>query len=138
MDDLTMILARASSLIVAVIVCAWFALGIRQAHDTNAALSIVSQSTPVSATQLVHADALLRSAGKLNPDATVDLLRGKVALLRNDSRRAALIFEHVTRSEPSNLEAWLLLASAAYGNGPLIESATANLARLDPRGTQRP
>ena len=60
--------------------------------------------------------SLLRSAGTLNPDLTVDTLRGQLALDENRDRRAAQIFAYVTRREPMNLDAWVLLAQATQQN----------------------
>jgi predicted Zn-dependent protease len=90
--------------------CAWFALGIRQAHDVNAATAIIAGHTPLSPGQARRARALLRQAGRLNPDANVELLRAQLALRQGDARRARAIAASVTRSEPQNIQAWL-----AYG-----------------------
>jgi predicted Zn-dependent protease len=133
-DDLRMLLARAAAVSLAVVVCAWFALGIRQADDTNTAASIVGGASTLSAQQGAHADSVLRAAGTLNPDSQVDLLRGAVALREHQQQRAARILESVVAREPMNVEAWALLAQAAFGNGPLVNEALAHIGLLDPRG----
>ena len=115
-----MLLARAAAASVGVLVCAWFTLGIRQAHDTNKVQSLVSSTNTLSAQQAGHADALLRAAGTLNPDSTVDLLRAVVALREHQQQRAVPIIEAVVGREPMNVEAWTLLAEAAFGDGPLV------------------
>jgi predicted Zn-dependent protease len=131
-----MLLARAAAASVAVLVCAWFVLGIRQAHDTNKVQSLVSSTNTLSAQQAGHADALLRAAGTLNPDSTVDLLRAVVALREHQQQRAVPIIEAVAAREPMNVEAWTLLAEAAFGDGPLVNKAISHIALLDPRGAR--
>jgi predicted Zn-dependent protease len=125
-------LARALSLLLALVLCAWFALGIRQAHDTSQATSSLSNSGGLSSAQAARVDSLLSAAGTLNPDSQVGLLRGRAALAENDRPRAVRIIEDVTRREPMNLQAWLLLAEASR-NVPEIELAVARVAELDPR-----
>lgn len=125
-------LARAALLVLALVVCAWFALGIRQAHDTSQATAILSAGGGVSSAQAPHVDSLLRAAKTLNPDSQVDLLRGRLAVIENDRPRAVQILEDVVRREPMNLQGWLLLAEASR-NVPEIRRAVANLVKLDPR-----
>jgi predicted Zn-dependent protease len=131
-----MAVARAALAVFAVIACAWFALGIRQAHDTNQAQAIVSGQQSLTAGQAAHVDSLLKAAGTLNPDLQIDLLRGEAALLRHDRPRAMRSFESIVHREPDNLQGWVLLAQAAYGNGPLINRSLGNIDRLDPRGVR--
>lgn len=109
-------LIRASLLALALIACAWFVLGARQARDTARASALVNGSSQLSAADEAHVRSLLRSAGTLNPDLTVDTLRGQLALDENRDRRAAQIFASVTRREPMNLDAWVLLAQATQQN----------------------
>jgi predicted Zn-dependent protease len=117
-------------------VCAWFVLAIRQAHDTSKASSIVSGTGSLTAAQAAHAGSLLDAAGTLNPDREVELLRGQVLLGRQQRPRALRLLEGVTRDEPLNLRAWVLLAESAFGNGPVIARAEHELATLDPLGTR--
>jgi predicted Zn-dependent protease len=127
--------ARGSLLALALAACAWFALGIQQARDTDQATAILSSSAQLSPATASHVGSLLATAGTLNPDLTIDLLRGRLALLQHDSSRAVAIFERATRSEPQNLDAWVALAQATlHGtNAAVIERAAANIGQLDPR-----
>jgi predicted Zn-dependent protease len=109
-------LIRASLLAFALVACAWFVLGARQARDTARATALVNGSSQLSAADEAHVRSLLRSAGTLNPDLTVDTLRGQLAIDENQDRRAAQIFASVTRREPMNLGAWVLLAQATQQN----------------------
>jgi predicted Zn-dependent protease len=124
--------ARLAIVAFAVVVCAWFAIGVRQAIDTDRADAIATGNASVSAAAAAHADSLLDAAGFLNPDLEVDLLRGTIALDRQQQSQAVRIFESVTRREPQNIEAWLALAQADYGEKQPLAIAVAQIAKLDP------
>lgn len=126
-------LARVTATAFALLLCAWFALGVRQAHDTVRAAAIVSSNRSLSAAEGARADSLLSAAGALNPDSQVDLLRGQVAMLRHDLPGAARVFETVVRREPQNVLAWLWLAKTAYGK-PVLVQYLDRIKRLDPKG----
>ncbi len=100
--------------ILAIVVCAWFALGIRQTRDTARATAIVSATQTPNAEQAARARSLLRSAGTLNPDRQLDVLRGQLALFRGENRSATRILEGVVHEEPQNVAAWVYLAQAAF------------------------
>ncbi len=124
---------RASMVVLAVLVCAWFALAARAAHDTARATAIVSDPGRLTAVQAVHARSLLDAAGTLNPDTSVDLLRAQVALERHQNGAAVRIIENVTDREPMNLQAWVALARATLNRNPtLLELAVRNIGRLAP------
>jgi len=105
--------SRALVAVLAVLAVAWFAVGVRQAHDTDVATSIITDAAPLSPAQARHAAALLHDAAQLNPDTAVDLLRSHLALRLGEPARARAIALSVTRSEPDNLEAWVAYGSAA-------------------------
>jgi predicted Zn-dependent protease len=107
------VLTRGAILVVAIVACAWFALGARQAHEITAATAIASSGPQLSASQAAHADSLLAAAGILNPDTQVDLLRAQVALERGDRRHALAIIRRVNTLEPDNALGWLWLERAA-------------------------
>jgi predicted Zn-dependent protease len=130
-----MTLARGSLLALALAACVWFGLGIQQARDTDQATAALTGQAQLSPATASHVRSLLASAGTLNPDLTIDLLRGRLDLFENQPARAVAIFEDVTRREPQNIDAWLALAQATlHGtNAAVVERAAANIARLDPR-----
>jgi predicted Zn-dependent protease len=115
---------------VALAVCAWFALGIRQANQVNDAAAIVGR--PASAAQARHAAKLLDDARTLNPDARVDVLRGQLALQQGNRDRAHRILSHVVAREPQNLEASVSLARASR-TAAEFRGALAHVAQLVPR-----
>jgi hypothetical protein len=118
--------------IVALAACAWFAVGIRQAQGVARATSIAEAGGAARPGQLAAAASDLRAAAFLNPDQEVNILRGRVAILRGNLRRAREILGTVTRSEPMNLEAWIWFIGANLGNPPEARAGTARLAQLDP------
>jgi predicted Zn-dependent protease len=125
--------ARLSIVVVVVVVCAWFGLGIRQAHDISSATSIVAQTGTIPATELRAAASALQSAQTLDPDDEVAILRGRLAVKEQDPRRAERILKTVVRDEPMNLEAWIWLAGVSLIDPPEARIALAHIARLDPR-----
>jgi predicted Zn-dependent protease len=124
--------ARIVTCLVAIAACAWFVLGIRQAHDLSSATSLISSGRVASDAQYERALALLRGARALNPDQEVNILRGEAALNHGDPQAAQRILWAVTRSEPRNLEAWLWLAKASNGNRQLVLGALTRVRALEP------
>jgi predicted Zn-dependent protease len=107
---------RVAAVGMAAVIAAWFALGIHQAVDTSQATALITGPSPLSAARAAHARALLSSAATLNPDQTVNVLRGELAMAQNQNAAAQQILVGVTRSEPQNLDAWIQLAYAAARN----------------------
>jgi predicted Zn-dependent protease len=125
---------RASLVLLAIATCAWFVLGARQARDIARATALVNSSTQLSSADDARARSLLNSAGTLNTDLTVDTLRGQLALDENNNRRAEQILDSVTRREPMNLDAWVLLAQATQtGDRQAFARAIRAVGTLDPR-----
>ncbi len=129
-----MSLARGVMLAVAVLVCAWFGVGVRQALDTSHATAIVNLTSKLTAAQVAHARSLLHAAGQLNPDRQVAMLRGQLALDEGDTADAERILRGVTAAEPLNIQAWALLAQADQTRDRTeFVLAIRTIGRLDPR-----
>lgn len=94
---------------VALVACAWFALGAVQAIDTSRATALLSGRS-ISPRRADEVRSLLDTAGTLNPDQSVNLLRGQLAYRQGHIGRARGILLSVTQAEPQNLQAWLQLA----------------------------
>lgn len=109
----TSVLARGLVFALAVVACAWFVIGVRQAHAVDQATRIVSSASPLTADDARHASDLLSSASFLSPDRQVDVLRAEVELGRGDLSAARQILKQVVKAEPDNLGAWLTLAKAS-------------------------
>jgi len=118
---------------VAIVVCAWYVVGIRQAHELAVARAVISNPTAHTPAALRHAGSLLNSAATLNPDAEVDILRGRLALAEHRFGPAQRILEDVARREPHNLEAWIWVAGAALISPHEEKIALDHVHQLDPR-----
>jgi hypothetical protein len=120
---------------IAVVVCAWFVIGVRQVHEVDAAATLLNnpsteRSTPVQQ----RARSLLDAAAFLNPGVDVTLLRAQLAENERDYVRAWRLIDQATAAEPTNIEAWLgylklRLLHPSFGNGKLLVS---RLHQLDP------
>jgi predicted Zn-dependent protease len=118
----------------ALVVCAWFALGVREAQQIDRATNIVgglNGQQKLTATEAAHARSLLSSASLLNPDQQVNVLRARVALLRNQRPLAVRILRGVVSSEPDNLAGWYGIATSA-SSGATVNRALAQIRRLEP------
>jgi hypothetical protein len=97
----------------ALLVSAWFGLGWVQARDTGRASALVASGNRLSPGRAGQVRAWLRSAGTLNPDRQVDLLRARLAFDQGAYLAATRIVQSVTRSEPLNVFAWVQLGFTA-------------------------
>lgn len=117
----------------AIVASAWFVVGIRQVQDITGATAVAENASAHTPAQVRHAFRLLDSAATLNPDAEVDILRGRLALGLQQFVRARRILEGVTRSEPDNLEGWIWLTAASLNDRREGRLALRRLRELDPR-----
>lgn len=126
-------LLRIAGVLAAVVVCVWFALGIRQAQNVDAASAIIgSGHGRISASAANRARQLLDSAAQLNPDRSVDLVRSQLALREGDPARARAIALAVTRAEPQNLQAWIAYGTASANDPADFRFALRHLEQLAP------
>jgi hypothetical protein len=116
----------------AVLICAWFAIGIRQANDLSQATALVSASSRPSPEQAQRAVSLLRSAGGLNPDRMVDIVRAQLDIAEGRLQSARSTLLRVVDAEPENVVAWVTLARAAVGAPRLFYSAAIHVQELAP------
>jgi predicted Zn-dependent protease len=125
---------RAGLLAVALVGCAWFALGAHQAVDTNRAATLIGGAS-LRPSQARQAGSLLNSAGTLNPDLTPDILRGQLALQRHRYAIGLRELETVARREPLNLQAWSALAfgAARAGDHATLVRAARHVSTLFPK-----
>ena len=120
--------------VVALAISAWFALAWHQAQQTGRAATLIGDAR-LSPHQARRARAALSAAGTLNPDLTVDILRGQLAIDQGDYRSALRILGSVTAREPLDLSAWAELGVAAVkaGDSRLLATAGRHIAILIPR-----
>jgi predicted Zn-dependent protease len=100
-------------ILVSIAACAWFALGVRQAHDTDAATSLLALGTSLSAATAQHVSSLLDGAHVLNPDRQVGVLRAQLDDARGNKAAAQRVLHQVVSAEPDNLLAWDWVARSA-------------------------
>lgn len=106
-------LVRVALAVGALAVSAWFGLGWVQARDTGRASALVAPGNHLSPSRAAQVRAWLHSAGTLNPDHQVDLLRARLDFDQGEFPAAVRILESVTRSEPLNVFAWVQLGFTA-------------------------
>jgi hypothetical protein len=116
----------------AIVVCAWYVLGIRQSRAVDQASATVSHGGAVTAAEARQASAQLSSARFLNPDRQVDVLRAELYLDRGDLAAAQRILKSVVRSEPDNLAAWIALARSSIGDPKDFYAAAFRIRQLVP------
>ncbi len=126
---------RITLVVVALAVAAWFGLGWNQDHETQKATALVAGGNRLTARQARDARAALDSAGTLNPDRAVAVLRGELAIDQRNYRSAIRTLRGVTASEPLNLTAWaeLGIAAAKAGDRATLIVAGRHIAVLIPR-----
>ncbi len=115
-----MLVPRVAVFALALIVCAWFALGQVQARDETHATALIDQPgtpTPALTAKIL---GLLHSAGTLNPDREVDLFRAQALTRAGDSAAAMRTAQAVVRAEPQNIDGWVALGFAAQRVDPGI------------------
>jgi hypothetical protein len=116
----------------ALAVCAWFALGIRESHQIAVATRILDAPGQPSPRALSDAAGELRGASFLSPDQQVDILRGRVAIKRGQTALASRLLAAVTRNEPLNLEGWIWFTGANLADHSAAARGAAQIAQLDP------
>jgi predicted Zn-dependent protease len=126
-----MTVGRIGLAVAALLVSAWFGLGIFQSRAVSQARSAAAGSR-LTAAQGRHADRLLHDAATLNPDRAVDVLRAQVALARGDAARSRQILNGVVRREPQDLDAWIALARASANDFHQRQIALLHILKLAP------
>ncbi len=119
-------------MLVALVACAWFGLGIVQTRDTNRASAIVTAPGPLGAAAGAHAASLLHDAGVLNPDTAVKLLRAQLVDREGHPAAARAIVLGVLAGEPRNIDAWVQLARVSQGDPQTFRLALTRARALAP------
>ena len=118
---------RVAVAVVAVVVLAWLGVMYRDAHLQARGVAALGER------DLRAAEADLRAARFLNPDAGPDVTRGVIYRGQGRERDAIALLEEVVRREPDNLRAWTVMRLLAAGIDPATyRRSQAELQRLDP------
>jgi predicted Zn-dependent protease len=104
---------RAMLVASAVVVCAWFALGVRQAIDLTQATALLSNGNRIAPRAAAQVRSRLDAARLLNPDRNVEILRAQLYDELGERRRASGLMREVVAAEPLNVQAWGWLAKSA-------------------------
>jgi cytochrome c-type biogenesis protein CcmH/NrfG len=125
---------RVAGVVLALVVCAWFALGIRQVTSREDARALAARAERPSPRVAARERGLLDRAAQLNPDREIDLLRAGLALGQDDRPAAVRTLERVVREEPQNIQGWTQLAFTTGRTDPATFSRAAQaIRRLSPR-----
>jgi predicted Zn-dependent protease len=117
----------------ALLVCAWFVLGVVQASSTDAAREELNGEGWPDAARAARVDQRLDRAAALNPDTTVEKLRAQLAGRQGDRALAQRILEAVVREHPDDIDAWARLLVATNGRDETANArARAAIRRLSP------
>jgi hypothetical protein len=109
-------------LAVAVVACAWFAIGARQSHEVSAATELLNNaSTERVAVVQRRAQSMLDAAAFLYPGTDVTLLRAQLAENERDYLHAKRLLGQAAAAEPDNIAVWL-----AYLKLGLLDPSVSN------------
>lgn len=111
---------------VAVVVCAWFVIGIRQVHAIDAATNLLNNvSTDNVGAVQQRALSMLDTGAFLYPGTDVTLLRAQAAENQRDFVHAKRLLDQAATAEPDNLAVWsaylrLRLVDPSVGSRNLV------------------
>jgi cytochrome c-type biogenesis protein CcmH/NrfG len=119
---------------VALLVCAGFAIGVRQAVSSSKVSALVASGHRLTPSQQRSAASELSAAAFGYPGQETDILAASVALREHRYARAMSLARSITRAEPDNLQGWLVLAAAGLLSGDQRAALQARQEeiRLDP------
>ncbi|MEA2364752.1 MAG: hypothetical protein QOI32_264 [Thermoleophilaceae bacterium] len=126
--------ARVALGVLALVVLAWLAVGLRNARSEAEAVRLIGTSVrTVPLEQLDRAGDDYRSADRLNASSDPDLHLAALENFTGHPRRAIRLLREVTRREPENFDAWFLMAGVAAKRDPsLAARAEARARELNP------
>jgi hypothetical protein len=96
----------------AAVICAAFAIGIRQAVNVNAVNSLLGTGHGLTPAQQQSAASDLSSATFGYPGQDAQILAAQVAMREHRYTHAKSIAQSINRAEPDNLQGWVALAAA--------------------------
>jgi hypothetical protein len=127
------VLLRAGVALVAVLVLVWLGVLYRDERVARAASDKIFYENPLPPAEYERQMDRLRDARLLDPDRSWELVQVRYMLLYEQPRRAFEAAERFVRTEPDNLEGWVLLFNVAreLDSGRAREAA-AQIRRLNP------
>lgn len=127
------VMVRGLAAALALVTCAWFAVGIRQSHAQESLVTLIRTHGSLAPAQAAHARHLIDEASSLNPDRDIDLLRAEVLQRTGDEAAATRLLEATVRAQPRDVDAWHLLSFTAFTvDRPLADRAKQRVNELVP------
>jgi predicted Zn-dependent protease len=127
------VVARVAVALVAVLALGWLGVLYRDQRVADAASDRIFYDNPLPSSEYEHQMNRLRDARLLDPDRSSELVRIRYLLLYGHPRRALEAGDRFLRSEPDNLEGWVLMLQAARAVDSRRErQAAAEIRRLNP------
>jgi formate-dependent phosphoribosylglycinamide formyltransferase (GAR transformylase) len=125
---------RVVAVAVAAVMCAGFAIGVRQARGSSEVTALLATGHGLTPSQQRSAASDLSSAALGYPGQDVRILAASVALRERRFAYAMSIARSINRAEPDNLQGWVVLAAAGIltGDRRAEVHAKRELIRLDP------
>jgi hypothetical protein len=125
---------RCALVVIALLVAAWLALGVRAVALENDAQLVINRARagPIPAAETNKALDDLAKAGRLSPDQAPLIHQGELlaAVGRDDEARA--VARRATDAEPDNLQAWFLAWVVADPDPVAKAHAKARVLELNP------
>lgn len=99
--------ARYGLAVLAIVVCAWFVVGARQAHEVDVATNLLDTGVAGHPADSQHTASLLKSADFMFPGTDVKLLRARLDMELHQYPQAKVLVDQARTSEPDNVNAWI-------------------------------
>jgi tetratricopeptide (TPR) repeat protein len=125
---------RSALVVMAVLVGAWLALGVRAVALENDGRAVVARARtgPVPPAQVNEALDDLAKAGRFSPDQSPLIHEGELLTAVGRADEAKAVAKRATDAEPDNLQAWFLTWVLAEPNSQAKAHAKAQLLQLNP------
>jgi hypothetical protein len=125
---------RSALVVLALLVGAWLALGVRAVALENDADAVTQRARagPVPPAEVNGALDGLAKAGRLSPDQAPVIKQGELLAAAGRSGEAKSVAKRVTEAEPDNLQAWFLAWVVADPDKRAKAHAKQRLLELNP------
>jgi len=133
------IAVRVALLGLAVAAAAWFALGVRAAHDQDAVSALVNSHTSLTAAQANAAEVKIGDAQTLNPDESLLALHAQIEFNAGHAATAERLAKTLVRRAPRDVDSWVTLAVLTRRGDPAANAlAIAKVHQLAPPVSSTP
>ena len=102
-----------AGIVIAIVLCVWFGWLLRQSVATDRATAALQSGRKVTSADARRIRGQLHTAGQLNPDTMITVLRAELASDLGDRHAAVGLLLTVVHKEPDNASAWQDLARVA-------------------------